>query len=102
MIYDKDDIKRLTQTLTIDAKYIEFYPDHKKYLNRILEELRLFGGNTIANIFRGSTGVCYREILCDVCEHLKVNFNKNARIELIEDAFLQKILIDTIEKMSDE
>lgn len=44
----------------------------------------------------------YREILCDVCDKMKVNYNSKASTELIELNLLQKILIDAISKMNSE
>ena len=63
---DKDGEKRITEYLTTNDLYKQYYPDHKKYIHIILNEIQTFGGNSFANAFRGG-GVMYREILCDVC-----------------------------------
>ncbi|GAA7613548.1 hypothetical protein UBN20_01670 [Helicobacter pylori] len=48
------------------------------------------------------TGVLYREILCEVCNKLKVNYNKKSDTTLIEENMLSSILQKSLEKMSDE
>ena len=53
-------------------------------------------------MLRGGKGVVYKEVLCDVCDKLKVNYNKNSSCEMIESCLLQKVLIDTLDKMSPE
>lgn len=54
------------------------------YWDEIAEELQLFGGNTFMNLIKGNKVVLYREILCDVCVRLKVNYNKKSDFALIE------------------
>lgn len=99
---DKDGKERLTEGLTSTEAYKICYPDKLNDIwDDVAHELQLFGGNTLLNIFRGH-GVPYREILIDVCKKMKVNFNKDARIEFIEDSLLRKCLEDSIENMSAE
>ncbi|MGL2398943.1 ubiquinol-cytochrome C chaperone family protein [Helicobacter pylori] len=66
---------------------------------RIAEELQCYGGNTFINFFRNE-GVLYKEILCDVCNHLKVNYNEESPTSLIEQNILAKLLKDSLEQMS--
>jgi uncharacterized protein YaaW (UPF0174 family) len=99
LVYDKDGEKRVTEELSSTDKYRKYFPDHNKYWKNIAEEIQKFGGNTIANIWRG-TGVLYKEVLTDVCKKLKVNYNKNSSVERIENNLLMKILEDSLEKMS--
>ncbi|GAA9312461.1 hypothetical protein TH0335_01380 [Helicobacter pylori] len=66
---------------------------------RIAEELQCYWGNTFINFFRNE-GVLYKEILCDVCDHLKVSYNKSSSISLIEQNMLAKLLKDSLEQMS--
>jgi uncharacterized protein YaaW (UPF0174 family) len=101
LIYDKDGKKRYTEELSESDGYRKYYSEHSKYWQDIIEELQKFGGNTILNKMRGR-GVQYKEILTDVCDKLKVNYNANSNIERIETNLLIKILEDTLEKMSDE
>ncbi len=46
------------------------------------------------------TGVLYKEILCDVYDHLKVNYNESSETSLIEENMLAKLLKDSLEQMS--
>ena len=52
-------------------------------------------------MFRGG-GVSYKEVLCDVCDKMKVNYNKDSSTNKIEQNLLMKILEDALEKMSPE
>jgi uncharacterized protein YaaW (UPF0174 family) len=101
LTHDKDGTIRLTEELTTNAIYKEHNPDHNKYWTAIAAEIQCFGANSIVTIFRQGKGVPYREVLTDVCDKLKVNYNKNAEIEVIEDNLLMKIVSDAIEKMTD-
>ena len=93
---------RLTETLTGTDEYKRNYPYHlDRMTGSITDELQRFGGNTFANIFRGH-GVAYRTILIDVCKKMKVSFNRNSSVEIIENCLLQHILLKTMEEMSDE
>ncbi|VVO95237.1 hypothetical protein PS903_02492 [Pseudomonas fluorescens] len=69
-------------------------------LEVIAKEIRLFGGNSLLNLFR-KDGVPYDEIVRDVAEHLKVNFG-NDSISVIEQEILGKILTRAFEEMSEE
>ncbi|WP_299042100.1 DUF3944 domain-containing protein [uncultured Campylobacter sp.] len=89
----------LTQGLSMNDKYKRYYPDHQKYIERIMEEIQLFGGNSFSNLFRLNKGVLYREILCDVCDKMKVNYSKYADVKQIEQDLLIKILDDHISKL---
>lgn len=103
LTHDKDGNKRLTENLTLSDNYKRYYPDHNKYWDEIAEELQLFGGNTfVSYLFRKGQGVLYKEVLCDVCDKMKVNYNKNASTQQIEQNLLMKILTDALEKMSPE
>ncbi|ULJ61824.1 DUF3944 domain-containing protein [Wielerella bovis] len=101
LIYDKDGDARFTEGLTISDNYKKYKPNHKMYWKEIAEEIQLFGGNTIVNLlFRFNKGVEYKEILCDVCDKLKVNYSKYAPIDMIENCLLQKILYDALKNMT--
>ena len=106
LTHDKDGKKRWTESLTSSEVYKKHYPNHQKYLGEIIDELQRFGGHSFINILRkiwaDRNGVPYREILCDVCDKCKVNYNKNAKIERIEELLLQKIFEDSLEKMPKE
>lgn len=92
---------KLSETLSIEDAYKRHYPDHRMYADLIAKELRDFGGNSIANVFRGE-GPPYREIVCDVAKAIKAPFNRDADVERIEAAVLATILSKAFEKMSEE
>ena len=100
---DSNGENRLTEGLTTKGKYKMYYPDSiYKMLPEVIHELRLFGGNTFANIFRGGVGVSYEEILTDICKKMKVSFNRNTSVEKKEQYLLQKVFDDSVADMSEE
>lgn len=100
--YNQKGKARLTASLTHSKNYHLYYPNEmKKLLPDIVDELQRYGGNTIFNLFRGH-GVSYRTILCDVCDSLKVNYNKGQSISLIEQYLIQKILLTAVDNMTEE
>lgn len=102
LIYDEKNKLRWTEELSQKKSFRENYPDSiKNMLPDIIDELQRFGGNTIRNYFRGH-GVSYREILMKVCKSQKVNFNKAISAELLEQYLLQKILLTSVDKMTEE
>ncbi len=101
LTHDKDGSKRLTENLTYTEKYKKYHPQHHEYWDEIAGELQLFGGNTMVNLlFRQGRGVLYKEILCDVCDRMKVNYSKYSSTQQIEQNLLMKILQNALEKMS--
>lgn len=52
------------------------------------------------NLLKGNKGVLYREILFDVCDKMKVNYNKNSSTQQIEQNLLMKVLQNALENMS--
>jgi len=101
LVYDKDGEKRYAEELSDSNAYKVYYPNHTKYWEDIVEELQRFGGNSFVNVLRLGEGVLYKEILMDVCDKLKVNYNKKSNVEKIENNLLMKILEDALDKMSD-
>lgn len=87
-----------TENLSQQSGYKSHYPNHIRYVDEIMEELQLFGGNTFANLVRRQ-GVPYKEILCDVCDKMKVNYNKTSSVARIEGELFSKILEKSIEQM---
>lgn len=102
LTYDKDGEKRFSEELTTSESYKHHYPDHNKYWKLIAAEIQCFGANTLATMFRGGEGVKYKEVLIDVCNKMKVNYNKTSSVGRIENNLLMKILTDALEKMSSE
>ncbi|PUD02763.1 hypothetical protein C2S39_01240 [Helicobacter pylori] len=97
--YDEDGTLRMSEELTSSTEYKRYGHDYAKYPERIAEELQHYGGNSFADFFRDE-GVLYKEILCDACDHLKVNYHEKSPTSLIEQNMLSKLLKDSLEKMS--
>ena len=100
LTHDRDGDARLTEELTMSDLYKQHSPDHQKYWELIAAEIQCFGANTFATMLRGGKGVEYKEVLMDVCDKMKVNYNKDSSTEKIEGNLLMKILTDAREKMS--
>ena len=98
---DKDKVLRITEQLTSEERFKKCKKRFSKRWDLIAGELQLFGADTIVSSLRG-TGVLYREILTDVCDKVKVNYNSKSPIEKIENNLLLKIVEDSLEKMSEE
>lgn len=81
-----------TNFLEVNDVYKKFSPNHIMYHKEICDELRTFGGNSFANIFRGN-GPEYSELVDDVCEKLDVKFIKGA-VVANEKRLLQKYAED--------
>ena len=102
LTHDKDGVTRFTEELTTSDTYKAHHPDHGQYWDEIAAEIQCFGANTFATVLRGGEGVEYSEVLTDVCDKMKVNYNKNSSVEKIENNLLMKILTDALENMSSE
>lgn len=90
----KDGKERHTEQLTYSSEYKTYGSDYKMYWMRIAEELQLYGGNTIANMFRASSGVLYREILEDVAKEFKVKVASYESTEDIEDNIILSVFMN--------
>ena len=99
---DEDGDERLTEELTTHDRYKESSPDHHAYWDLIAAEVQCFGANTLMTMFRGGEGVLYREVLTDVCDKMKVNYNSGSSVETIELHLLMKVLTDSMKEMSPE
>lgn len=100
----------------VKCKERKAYTDADRSL--ISREIRAFGGNTLTNVYRDMRSslafgslldkvlpdvdatISYDEVVKDVASHLKVHFDKNEDLLVVEDAILRKILRDSFEKMS--
>ncbi len=97
------DKSNLTENLSQQSGYKAHYPNHIRYVDEIAEELQRFGGNTFVNyLIRFGKGVHYKEILCDVCDKMKVNYNKKSPVERIEGELFAKILEKAMDKIDEE
>lgn len=99
---DKNGNFRMTEGLSGTKTFKLYYPDNiRAMLSELVDEFRLFGGNTFANFFRGS-GPEYTEILRDVAKRNKVSFRKSNSDEQIEQYLLQKLFDESLNNASDE
>ncbi|MGY0150557.1 DUF3944 domain-containing protein [Edwardsiella tarda] len=98
----KDGLARITETLTQDPKYQKYHPNHPRYWEAIAAEVQTFGANSFVTLLRGGKGVCYREVLTDACDKMKVNYNTKSSIESIEMNMLMKILEKSLTDLSSQ
>lgn len=87
-----------TELLSIEASYKAHAPMHSRYADLIGDEIRLFGGNSFANLFRGG-GPEYGEIVSDVCSQIKVEIASGEPIAELERKLITKIFQDAWERM---
>ena len=99
---DKDGNLRMSEELSAKEIFKQNQPNHKAYWQDIAAELQTWGGNTFSNLARGDQGPLYKGVLVDVAKKMKVNFNPNSSVELIEMNLLMKVLTDSLEKMTPE
>jgi len=100
LTHDTDGSSRWTEEITQNELYKQHSPNHHEYWPLIAGEIQQFGANTFATICRGGEGVSYREVATNVCDKLKVNYNKSSSIQIIENNLLMKILSDALDKMT--
>ncbi len=91
----------VSEELTSYGTYQKYYPDHKKYAFLISHEIRLFGGNSIANIFRNK-GPSYAEIVADVAANVGAAYHSGASVPVIEDAIMIRLGTIAWENMTPE
>ena len=82
-------------TLRLRTRYSQGW-----YVDEIIRDLQLFGGNTIANIIRGKGVVVYKEIVQDVCNKMKVKIDEKDSVKEMEKELLVKVIDDAVKKMS--
>ncbi len=92
--------KPITETLSKEAKYQRYYPDHAKYVDQIAHEIRLFGGSTFVNKPRGE-GPPYKEIVQDVATKLGVDCDYDL-VERVEMKIIEEIFDRSLKGMSDK
>lgn len=102
VVKDKHGNFRMTEGLSGSETFKRYYPSNiRAMLPELVDEFRLFGGNTFANLFRGN-GPKYTEILRDVAKRNKVSFRKRNSEEQIEQYLLQKLFDESLNNASDE
>ncbi|HFN4058498.1 TPA: zinc-ribbon domain-containing protein [Pseudomonas aeruginosa] len=70
-------------------------------IDLIIDEIRRFGGNTVANFFRGGSGISYKEIVIDVAKRVKAPHNPQSDCFTLETAIISKVMEKSLEKMSE-
>lgn len=94
-------LKASTESLSEHADFKRCKPDHRRYAGVIFDELRLFGGNSFANLWRKS-GPSYIELVRDVADKFKVKNTGSMELTELEEALVQSILRQALEKSSGE
>ena len=102
IVFDTDGKKRHSEQITNDSRYIKYHPDHEQYWELLAEEVQKYGANSLATILRGGKGVLYKEILFDVCDKVKVKYDKDAPVEEIERKLIEKVAAEAISKLSSD
>jgi uncharacterized protein YaaW (UPF0174 family) len=70
--------------------------------NVIAEEIRLFGGNSIANKLRGGEGAPYQEIVLDAAKQLKLEVDSWESAISVEVQILRRLFLDALDAMQAE
>lgn len=74
--------------------FLRHYPDHRRYVHLISMQVRSCGGHAIANLFRGGKGPDYKTIVSDVADHLKVVYDEDDSVPVIERRILMAMTKD--------
>ena len=94
-----------TESLSKDKDYKKYYPDHRKYVSKIKNELSLMGGDTLANVARFLMGkgssISYREMLKDVCKKFEIEYEESTLDGELEYDLLATVLRKAFDKLSD-
>ena len=101
LIKDEDGIPRDSEDLTLQPEYKKHGENYLMYWQKIAAELQYFGGNTIANGWRGH-GVSYVEILKDVCNHMNIRVGSNDDVLDLERKVASEISKKIMDDMTDD
>lgn len=105
---ESDGEKRHSQALLSDSSYQAAVQkgDLRPAWKAIAAELQAYGGDSIANTWRSltqdHTGVSYREIVTDICGHLKLKFKPADDIKNLEDQLLVGLILSQKDKFKTE
>lgn len=92
---------RFTQRLTSKQRYVDNVDDHRQYANEIYREICRFGGNSVANLYRGY-GASYEDVVRDVAKLLKVKNRKKLSLIELESQIAQEVMRKAMKKASPE
>lgn len=95
-----DDVKPLLKYLELSGINVANQKKRRANAESIVNYLREMGSNDIATFFRGGEGVAYSEIVYDVGEKLDAKVSENASAPKNEQAILEKLFADALDKMS--
>lgn len=101
LIKDNDGNIRDSEDLTLQPEYKAHGENYLMYWQKIAAELQYFGGNTIANGWRGH-GVSYGEILEDVCKHMKITVGSKDDVTALENKLVYKIFAQIMDEMPED
>jgi uncharacterized protein YaaW (UPF0174 family) len=102
LVYNEKGQKRNDETLSSRKSYSTYYPNEiKKIVPDIVDELQRYGGNKILNALRGH-GIQYRNILEDICDQYKIKYNEFNTVDEVEGYLLRKLLLSSVDIMSEE
>ena len=90
-----------SQTLTLKEAYRAHTGDHKAYVDEIVYEITSFGGNSLANLFRGQ-GVPYADMVRDVASYLGVKPTVNDTTSLLEEKIILKVLKLSYDRLGED
>lgn len=98
-IASAEDLQPLVKLLTQDPlnelveneKYKNNPDDPESYADAVADEIRRFGGHSLANFYRGC-GPAYREIVTDAAQKLDTPFNRESEVPDIEEAILLTVV----------
>lgn len=82
--------KPMSELLSVEEQVKAAHPNHKAYADLIAHHLRLFGGNSFANLGRGE-GPTYREIVRDVCRSRKLKVTATMTAVEMEQVLLANL-----------
>lgn len=91
----------VSEKLSQTESYKQHSPNHARYVDEIFHELRLFGGNTLANLKRGG-GPRYKELVQDVAKRFGVKKVATYDLEELEVALIQAVLLKAYKKGDDQ
>lgn len=92
---------RVTEELTQRDAFKRHNPRHSLYWKEIAGELQCFGANSVFTFFRGGKGILYREILGDVCDHVKIRVGSGESTQEAETKLVAHFAKATIDAMSE-
>lgn len=88
-----------TNQLEHDGRFKLHRPQHQRYVDALVDDIRRFGGNTLRNGVRGG-GPEYVTIVRDVAKKLRVVHGEGESVEQIERSLLIFVLEGAIARMS--